>query len=335
MWWNKQDPPVSEEAIRAVGWIVVRTPDGDKICPERAMLSTAHLSFWDVKWAVTERGPALVCGKTTLGYLNDERYVPQAVRVMSQTVPHATDPRVPCKVTVAGCTGDCTLRKERVERIVASAPQSFATGRTPRAHSVARMLREISGGTPMGARLDPITPAMQLVKNMALRNEETLASFKLWADRVAGTFDLIKRVEKAMKSIPSIGWAQVEGTESVIHHFRPNGGKEFRFSVGPKGDPVRHRFNTAREAAEIIERLGQVPKAQSVGGPSWIADKINGIADQMSKMYDGFPENSDMPEFTDMLRTLSYEIRALLTPHAPVSEASAPPPQPEPPAPER
>jgi predicted RNA-binding Zn-ribbon protein involved in translation (DUF1610 family) len=105
--------------------------------------------------------------------------------------------------------------------------------------------------------LDPITPAMQLVKDMALRNEETLKSFETWADRISATFALIQEVEWAMHNLSSCysGFSDV-GEKYRI--YKEHGKREFSVTVnGVTGS--RTPFNTPREAAEIIERLTPVP----------------------------------------------------------------------------
>jgi hypothetical protein len=345
MLWNKQDPSVSEEAVRAIGWIVVHTENGSKVCPERAMLSTAHLSFWDVKWAVTERGPALVCGKTTLGYLNDERYVPQVVRVASH------QRRKPCP-DCGNCASEICLVRGQLQQ--------------GRRYRVVGMLRELSAGKP-GAEgfkdfarvtrpvtseearaklddfrkgsphLDPITSAMQLVKDMALRNEETLASFKTWADRVVGTFELIRAVERAMKSITAVdGMAPVEGTEAEVHkRYAPDDCN--KFAVGFKNRPTVECFKTAREAAEIIERLGLKLPERS---PDGITDMrtvtlcLEDICNLEEHLKESKPEyGKDFWYFT--IRGVINEWRHTSglnqSPSSAPGQATAPPPQPEPP----
>jgi len=66
--WNKQDPPVSDQALAKIGYITVPDPAGVKICREHAPLSSAFGNFFEVKWRETPRGPSLVMGEITLGY---------------------------------------------------------------------------------------------------------------------------------------------------------------------------------------------------------------------------------------------------------------------------
>ena len=80
MLWNKQDPPVSDEALAKIGYATINTPEGLQLCRKHSPLTQAFGNFWKVKWAQTPLGPALICGEITLGYPDGAGGIPYAMQ---------------------------------------------------------------------------------------------------------------------------------------------------------------------------------------------------------------------------------------------------------------
>jgi hypothetical protein len=189
----------------------------------------------------------------------------------------------PCRKCEIACSSGriCTAKRAFLKNLNGCINlRPFVMVHTPRAHNVVRMLRELGRDTPTVPPSDPITPAMQLVKDMALRNEETLASFKLWADRVVSTFDLIKRVERAMKNVANTERVFFKGVEYEIRKLIFVG-TGVQFSVYRRG--LSHKFKTAWEAAGIIEQMREAERKQPGLRKYWgVASRI-GLREEIRK----------------------------------------------------